>query len=294
MTSLESKVDPEILERMLDWASDIEEFERHHAVDGLFLAEGFSHPPFAGDKEGLFIVALDMSFWIWIDDRSDTSKVNNSHIDWANVISLMERTSTIPKCANQEDIFFLRLSDAVKSRARTPADYDYWLHTMSQSARSMYFELQNNGGSSSPSFLECLEHGIHTTTIRNLIATTSLVYKLSRVARSDDSLLNDLERFFCMQQRMLNDLKSSRKERFEGESGKTTNLLLVMERILGSQEAVVFIEHNIHGLENLISLISDRLGHNDPFVCLIENSKKNIQEWYSLNPTRYKPSESKV
>lgn len=290
MSSTESEVDFDLLERMLDWASDIEEFERHHAVDGLFNAKGFSMPS-SLDEEGFLLLALDIAFWFWIDDRSDKHiKDQANPVNWDRIIDLADGVSeTAPLIGfpGHEETFFVRLRDALRAYLSNKPDHDYWLQTMSRVARGMRFEEHSNRSGRMPSYIECLEYGIGSSTIPNIIATTALVHDVSRAARQGDLILVDLERCFCMQQRMLNDLHSAKKERNEGAHGKTTNILLLIEKLIGNEHAEEFVRNEISSLEGIIESMFNRLDDQDPFVRLIRHSMKTINAWLKSRPTRY-------
>lgn len=288
--SIESKVNSELLERMLDWAKDIDEFERHHAADGLFLAAAFCVPPFAGDEEGFFLIALDIAFWCWIDDRSDKHLLDQTvRFDWAGLIESIEE-NTVKQCSGsfstQEEDFYFRLSELIKDRAADEADYNYWRLTMTQVARGMFFEEQVSRVGRKPSFVECVEYGQLSTGLPNFIAVTGLVHSISRFARQIDVHLTTLERCFCIQQRMLNDLDGTEKER---EEGKISNCVLLMEQNLGPEKAAAFVRDEMAGLEQIIRAMCDRLGHHDPFTKLILHAKDSINKWYAAKPLRCGP-----
>lgn len=290
MTSPESQVDKDILERMLDWVSDIEEFERHHAVDGLFHAMGFSTPPFTGDKESFFLLALNTAFWFWIDDRSDKHLSDRAGpVNWAGMIELIEgkrefRASKLP--AAPEERYYFRLSKLIQERAGTETEYDFWRQTVSKAARGMCFEEDVNANGRTPTYIECIEHGVGFSTIPNLISTAALVYGVSRAERQSDMIVVDLERCFSIHQRMLNDLNGVEKERREGTYGKKTNLVLLMENKLGAEAASKFIENEMSSMEQMVFSMMERLGVQDPFVKLIRHAMNNINAWYASKPKR--------
>lgn len=290
MTLSESNVDIDLLERMLDWASDIKAFEKHHAVDGLFNAKGFLMPT-SLDEEGFLLLALDIAFWFWIDDRSDRHLTDQTPIfDWYQIINLANGkspTSPPPRPFGHEETYYLRLSSALEARAATEADHDHWRYTMSQGLRGMHFEECVNRSGNNPSFFECIEYGQASTGIPNIVATAGLVHRISRAARQTDMNLTDLEHYFCIRQRMLNDLHSSEKERREGAHGQITNVVLLMENSLGPDSAAKFIRHEISGLERMIASIAARLDDQDPYVYMFRNGTENISTWYNSKPPRY-------
>ena len=291
MSSLESKVDPALLARVLDWASDIEAFEKHHAVDGVFHAGGFCIPPFDSDPETLFLLALDVAFWFWIDDRSDKCLLNESSpFDWDDFIGFVEGITSGARSVEDlspEKRFVLRLSELLKGSTTSAAGHDFWLMTVCRVSRGMRFEETAHRNGHVPSYLECIEYCMRSTAIPNILATASLVCEIDRAARQAEMTVWDIERCFCIHQRLLNDLKTYRAERHEGHEGKITNLVLLMERIVGIDKAVRFVTNDLARIENTLMELAERLGREDPFVQLILYAKNNISKWYGLAPARY-------
>lgn len=99
--------------------------------------------------------------------------------------------------------------------------------------------------------------------------------------------LSDLERYFSIQQRLLNDLNSAEKERREGKGGSESNLVLLMETDLEPHMARSFVSKELSGVERMISEAMERLDSKDPFVRVISNALNNIRCWYENRPLRY-------
>lgn len=287
--SLESMVDAGLLVKILDWTSGIDEFERHHAVDGLFHAGGFSVPPFSNDKEGLFLLALDIAFLLWFDDRIDKhSEDRAASLNWERLLNIADRSSARPPlhCSGPEEVFFLRLDNVLAGRSTSEAAYDFWRDTVSRLMRGMYFEQRAGRENVQVGIVETMEHGIETSTIPNIMATAALVYDIDRASRQKDRFFTDFERHFSMYQRLLNDVHSAEKERCESKYAKVTNVVLQMEKHIGSERAASVVFHEISSLQRMIDFDIERIGLHDPFVRIVHQSMKNIEQWYSFKPTR--------
>lgn len=151
----------------------------------------------------------------------------------------------------------------------------------------MHFEEQCARGLHSPSFVECLELGSYSTGVEMILTGAYLVHDLNRPNRMADVWLPSMERYMCAYQRLLNDLHSAEKERREGDQGRVSNALLLMERTLPSQQARTFVEEQLRSYLRLIDGCSSQLGRSDPFVVIIDAMRRQVDRWYANSPVRY-------
>ena len=198
-------------------------------------------------------------------------------------------TNIVTTAQTQETQNLLRLFRLISIRAASEAEYSYWKQTMSQVIHGMSFEDSVYRDGRTPAYIECIEYGIGTSLIPNVLSTSALVYRVSRVERQKDLLLASLERCFSIQQRLINDIKSVEKEMLEGAQGKCTNAFLLLANRLGFEQANNFMQDEIVGISRVISALTSRLGHTDPFVKLIRHASIKIDAWYESNPQRCKP-----
>src|SRR5215468_817953 len=84
-------VNPRILDRIMEWAKEFDDFEQHHAVDGLYVAAGCNDEAAHISEDDLFLSALCVAFWVWFDDRSDKYLSDErTPVDWNTLIDVAE------------------------------------------------------------------------------------------------------------------------------------------------------------------------------------------------------------
>jgi transcriptional regulator with XRE-family HTH domain len=288
MSSVAMNVDPAVLQRIIDWAADIDDFERHHAADGLFIAHGCRIAELQEDPEADFLKAIALAFWFWFDDRSDRSLCReHSPIDWEALYAFSRDTLRGRGGSTPEERYFSRMSAALMARAEHPDEHRFWaLHTV-RSLHGMHAEELASRAGQAPSFVECLESGAESSTMTSFMAAAYLAHGMNRPARHGDIALGNVERFMELLQRAGNDLYSADKERREGHAGRPSNLVLRMEQHLAPCEARAFVEEQRRGYERLMEYNLDLLGPDDPFARIHRATLASIRRWYALGPTRY-------
>lgn len=282
----EDLVDAALLERIVDWAGSYPEFQRHHAIDGLAVAQCFSPACCSESPPCRFLLGLAVAFWFWFDDRCDDHLAENATVvDFASLVAV--RTSGPTGLGTPEGNYFHRLSVEFASYAVDSREHEWWMATAERTFYGMWIEDVANREGRDLSYSECVENGVNSSTIRNILAASSLVHRLQRSMRHDEPILCDLERHFCIHQRIQNDLYSLEKERGEGTHGRLGNVVLKMEHYLGRQGARAFAIEQLEGYGRLIENAVRLLGSADPIGQLIAAAHKGIPQWYAAEPIRF-------
>lgn len=286
--TIAARVDPELLARIVEWAADVEDFEVHHAADGLYIAQECRFEGLTQDREAVFLIALVITFWFWFDDRSDKFlRQQATPVDWEALFAFAVEPIRGRGGDTPEERYFRRMSAALAARAVHPDEHRWWAAQSVRVLRAMYAEELVSRSGRVPSFVECLENGGDSTTLMSIMSSGYLAYGMNRPARHGDVLLANVERYMLLSQRLLNDLYSAEKERKEGHLGRPSNLVLMMERLLPPQAAREFVEDQRRGYERLMALNLEQLGPRDPFVNMTETTIQCIHRWYRLGPERY-------
>lgn len=286
--SIKTAVNQRVLQRMLDWGESVIEFKEGHALDGLFVAEGWCRGSISITEEDLFLLGLNIAFNFWIDDRSDEHLNRETPVlDWGALLEFAETGVHPPKETTPEIDALARLSHLLATRAKHPEEHDFWQLGAARTLRTMYSEEQFARGARSPTFAECLELGSYSTGIEMILMGAYLVHNVNRPVRSADAWLPNAERYMCIYQRLLNDLCSAEKERHEGGIGRRSNAVLLMEEITTPAEARRFVERQAEAYRRLTDDSLDRLKGGDACVQLIRCLRSQIDRWYEQNPARY-------
>jgi hypothetical protein len=289
MSLFKESIDCNLLNRVLEWIQSIGivEFEREQAVASVFVATRWRHEAMPEDNEAIFLIALNAAFWFWFDDQSDKHIHEAiSPINWERIIGISEEKIITDSLETPEETFLIHLSTAMKQKARTEAEYQWWFNTFASTFRGMQFEETVARTKIMPSFVECLEYGILSVAILNFLGATYLAYGMGRPLQENDFVLSHLEHCFGAYQRILNDIKSAQKERGEGKSGYFSNVLLLMEGLLSPQIAQEFLLSQLDGYERLIMADIKILGINNPFAQLIDKLFTVVLTMYQSPPKR--------
>ncbi len=289
MSKIVERVDPELLARLVDWASDFPDFAVHHAADGLYIAQECRAPGLPDDREAVFLVALVITFWFWFDDRSDKFlRDAETPVDWPALLALADDPSRVhAEVATHEERYFLRMSAALAARARRPAEHHFWVRYSVRVFQAMYNEELASRSNQAPSYAEALENGGDSTTLISIMSSAYLAYGLDRPARDGDLRVALMERYMLLSQRLLNDLYSAEKERREGSDGRPSNLILMLEKLLPREQARAFAQAQFAGYERLMWHNIALLGPDDWFGRITETTMHCIRRWYETGPLRY-------
>ena len=285
MSSIERAVDSQVLERMVGWLGDLPGFKRSHASDSLFVAEGYLGARANTDKDQLFLLALDVTYWYWIDDRTDESLDKpTSGVDWERLFAAIDHAGAIVHPVTPEADFLSRLSAELAAVAPSPVDHAWWLTSAERTLRAFHQGERISRGRLTPILAEYLETGSWSSTIRNILSTASILYRMDWANRRRDTRLMDLERYLALIARLENDAYGFEKERREG---CFANAVLLMERHLPTQAAKKFIDEQREAYEALLGQGLASLAPDDPFAVLANGFLEAHRKWYGHRPERY-------
>lgn len=288
MSRIATRVDQELLARLMAWAAEFEDFAVHHAADGLYIAQVCRPDDLPEDRDAVLLVAIVIAYWFWFDDRSDKFlREQQTPVDWEALFAFADDPLRGRGGDTPEERYFRRMSAAVAARAEHPAEHRWWAMHSVRVIRAMHAEELVSRSGRAPSFVECLENGGDSTTLMSIMSSGYVAYRMNRPARHGDVLLANVERYMLLSQRLLNDLYSAEKERKEGTAGRPSNLVLMMERSLSRAEARAFVEDQRRGYEAMMLRDIERLGPDDRFGKMTATTMRCIREWYELGPLRY-------
>lgn len=291
MSSIEGYVDQGLLNRTLKWVRNIDgivEFDREQASISVFVAQRWHLDTRQEDDEATFLIALTITFWNWLDDRSDKHLQDETTlIDWKRLIGITEGNIVLDIPTSPEEIFLLHLCELIKQKAATEEEFHGWLRAFTPVLRGMQFEEQVARQGIAPSFVESLEYGVFSITALSVLSTFYLVNKMDRHMQNNNFVLSHLEHCFCGHQRILNDIKSADRERREGNGGYVSNLVLLLEKSLSPVLAQEFVLQQVYGYERLIVTNIEILGADNPFSQLIKRLFEITLEIYKSRFERY-------
>lgn len=284
--SVEGHVAGEALERLVTWGAGVPNFERHHAADGLFVALGCCDEVSRANPDHLFLMALNITFWFWVDDRSDKYlNASSPEVNWPNLIAIAEERRAERQSA--EEAYLSELADGMRKRCQFDGDFERWRNTAATSLGGMEWEEKISRKGVSPSYAESVEYGAASVTIINIMHGAYIVNATPRAARHADERLLQLERYVGMFQRLINDLYSVEKERKEGPKGRVSNAVIVMEQAMARTDARHFVEEQAKGYRRLINERLAELGPTDPAARMTKNMLHAIDAYYEHAPVRY-------
>lgn len=254
------------------------------------LVEGV-HDPQAGFVQGLGeiseadagLLAVDIAAYAWLDDCFDALP-DRDPIRWEQVV--LDEPNEVPG-TTVEVVGFHRLRRLFDARPSDPGAVRLWLDTGVeflalqerdwQAARSLR---------SSPAwtYAEYLVEAEVNSSIKHLMSTLSLLYDLDMHLRMDDANFRDYMRCVGVVSRLLNDLASIHKERFE-EAPR--NVLLMLEKYMPPSAAMEFVQRDVAGYERLLERSLRCVDADDPLVRIGRLMLASIKKIYSGSRGRY-------
>lgn len=283
MTSF--KVDRDILARILAWseARGIPALREDHATDGLFCADGYLDTIAKEDRDRLFLMALDVTFWFWIDDRIDQNLTKpESLVKWDLLFESLNGRAAPD--ATEESTFLHQLGAELLPRAKARVDYDWWISSAIHSLRGFREEELIARGDPPPTLVEYLETGAWSMPMPNVVATGSLLCHLDIADRRRDLTIASMDRYLSAYSRLENDLAGVEKERLEKSP---SNAVLLMERYMPNVKAREFVLELKKGYAALVHRCLITLPADDPLGRFIRATMEIHSQWYGAIPDRY-------
>lgn len=277
-----------LLARMLEWWKGVPQFKHRHAVDSVYLARGYLEWQGTPDEDAAFWLAVSHCVWWWLDERSEHSAAEAGPLDWTALVAEVEgaepgRAQAPPATTDAQVL--RRVIEGMAGQARAEVDFTWWRTTISKTIQA--FQKTEVLVQSETSFVEYLDLALWNSSIRNLLASTSLLCDLQLATRRSEPRVLALESALCLDARLENDLRSVDNER---RLGTQANAVLLMERVLPPPAALAFIQEQHAGCRRLLKVSQDALGPDDPLVRLITAMFKTHHQWYETRPSRYQAS----
>jgi len=278
-----------VLERLKDFGSDLEGFADSYAADGLQMAHGFIDGVrdisgrfvpgigVAGDR-ALWLMALDLTWLLWLDDQIDTSAASGRLIDWGPLLSIDDQAST-----SAEGRSFMKMRAYMSQEAPTSAAFTAWRDT----AVALFHAYRENwllsAGERSWGYAEYLQNGEISIALPHFISTVSLACNYGMESRTD-ALHTRVIRNLAIATRLQNDLASAEKERSVGDRA---NAVLLVERFMTKDQAREFMQAERLSYERALFKDLDLLPAHDPLVRLSRVILATMDVFYQDPRDRY-------
>jgi hypothetical protein len=278
-----------ILDQVFDWGKAFQGFKYSHASDGLAIAQSYvygaqdksrAHVEGLGVKNehSLFLLAINVAWLIWLDDRFDSYDINISDsVDWMNMVKSDDRSTP-------ETQSFSALRVRLAQENNHGAALQLWV----DAAADVFLAYQRNKLMSRSrklwSYAEYLHYGESSIAVMYCVSMIALVYDLRMSARMHDKKLSCMLKNLSLAMRLQNDLVSFEKERAEGDFA---NAVLIMEKYLPQSQAVAFVAEQKEGYEALLARDLDALGPNDPFSRIAKIMLATLDQFYRTPRERY-------
>ena len=283
--TMEIMVNARVLSRLVDWGKGIRDFKRSHAIDGLFITQRYLDEQAAAHEDKLFSLALVLTFWFWLDDRSD-DHLAASAVDWPSLLLVLssqrdEVPWAVPMSIEAEVL--LQVSAQLQKEASTNVDHEWWFTSAKYTIRNLLVEERATQTRAVLALADYLEIGLWTSAVPNLMATVSLLYGLDIARRRVERDVAALERYVSIVARLENDLFGVEKERREGT---VANAVLLMERYLTKEPAREFIQAEKQAYERRLQESLSALGIRDPLARLVRAMLASHRSYYAARPLR--------
>jgi hypothetical protein len=288
------KLNETILNEVLQWGEDVPDFKRSHAVDGLTIAQVYAdgiqgeHGLHAegignGRERSLPLLAIDLSWLIWLDDRFDSPKDPTKLVDVDALVQVAAWDNpTAPTTPEAEA--FSRLRARFEPEADDDAARRLWLSATVDVFRAYHKNAAFSHGGGRWSYAEYLQNGEGSIAVMHCIAAISLLYGYDMPARVSDPGFTRMIRNLSLAMRLQNDLASAAKERVEGDSA---NAVLIVDEFMAPDRAADFILAQRNGYERLLAADLQALGHNDPFSRIARVMITTLELFYCVPRERY-------
>ena len=207
-----------LLARMLEWWKGVPQFKHRHAVDSVYLARGYLEWQGTPDEEAAFWLAISHCVWWWLDERGEHPTAEAGPLDWSALVAEAEgaapgRAEVLPAtpataamAATNDAQVLRRVIEGMAGQARAEVDFTWWRTTISKTIQA--FQKTEALVQSETSFVEYLDLALWNSSIRNLLASTSLLCDLELATRRSEPRVLALESALCLDARLENDLRS--------------------------------------------------------------------------------------
>lgn len=285
------KLNQNILAQLNDFGDDLEGFTESYAVDGLVMAQGFaagtrnSEGQFiAGfcveDEHSVWLMALDLTWLLWLDDRIDLSTAAGPCIDWGSL--LQPGASSLMSAEGRS---FSRIRAHMAKAAPTAGAFAAWQDSAAALLRAYHANWLLSAGQLSWGYAEYLENGEVSIALPHFLATVSLACNY-RMELRGDSLFRRIVRNLSLASRLQNDLASAEKERSVGDRA---NAVLLIERYMAPPQARGFVLAEQLSYEKMLLADLEALAPSDPLIQFSKIILAMMDVFYKAPRKRYTP-----
>jgi hypothetical protein len=281
-----------VLEQLLAWGEGLEGFEASYAIGGLTMAQGYVEG--VTDEQGqivsgigpdlhrerpMFLLGLDLTWLLWLDDRCDTYVNSAQSTDWQSLL----HAATAPPTTLEAEAFY-RVRTRMAREAPRAVDYKLWLDSALALFRAYHENELLARGERTCGYAEYLDNGEIDVGLPHLLATVSLVYDYRFADRLADPLYTRAVRSLAITTRLQNDLVSVQRERRDGD---LANALLILEKVLGPQQAWALVRAERQSYERLLGRALEAFPPQDPLPPLARIIIAATERYYRTSHGRY-------
>jgi hypothetical protein len=285
------KLNQNILSQLNDFGHDLEGFTESYAVDGLVMAQGFvagtrnSEGHFVAgigveDERSVWLMALDLTWLLWLDDRIDIGTASVPCIDWDSLLQ-----PQAPSLTSVEGRSFSRICAHMAKAAPTPAAFAAWQDSAVALLSAYHANWRLSAGRLSWGYAEYLENGEVSIALPHFLATVSLACDY-RMELRGDPLFRRIVRNLSLASRLQNDLASAEKERSVGDRA---NAVLLIERYTTPCQAREFVLAEQLSYEKMLLANLQSLDPSDPMIQFSTIILAMMDVFYKAPRKRYMP-----
>ena len=283
------KLNENVLSQLKDFGRDLEGFKDSYAVDGLVMAQGFvdgvhdSDGQFVGgiqvaDERPVWLMALDLMWVLWLDDRIDTSTTSGQLVDWEFLLH-PETKSPI----SAEGRSFVKICDQMAEAAFTRTAFDAWKDSAVALFAAYHANWLVSSSQRSWGYAEYLENGEISVTMPHFLAAVSLACNYAMESRRD-ALFCRIVKNLSLAARLQNDLASAEKERSVGDRA---NAVLLIERFTTLTLSREFVRAEQLSYEKMLLRDLALLSAGDPIIQLAKIILAMMDVFYKIPRVRY-------
>lgn len=285
-------LDKAVLQELVSWGQELQGFKESHASDGLTMAQGYVEGvaddqgrrvpgigPARGGERQMFLMALDLCWLLWLDDRFDTHATSAQPTDWQALL----RAATDPP-TTLESAAFYRVRTRMAHESPRASDYKLWLDSTLALFEAYHENELLARGDRTWGYAEYLDNGEISIALPQFIATVSLAYDFHFADRLAEPQYGRAVRSLALTTRLQNDLASVEKERRDGD---LANAVLLLEPLLGPQPALALVLAERQSYERLLHRDLDALPPDDPLPPLARIILASTERYYRLPRERY-------
>jgi hypothetical protein len=227
------------------------------------------------NERSVFLLALDLAWLLWIDDRFDLY----GPVELPPLLAAVEGEPT-----TVEGRGFHMLRTRMAEETNDPVAFQVWLDSAVEAFHAHHENGEFARGRHSWSYAEYLDNAERSIATFHFVATVALIYGWDLPTRMASPQFRRFIRHLNLTTRIQNDLASADKER---ESGVRANALMICESYMSRSEAWAFIMAERLGYQRLLEQDLDLLAE-DNFAVLGRIIVASTEKYYRIPRERYR------